>query len=409
MNRQPEVHREKPATRSFAGKAVDLLASVKFAVAVIILIAAACVAGTILPQGAEAAAYVQKNPDAAVRFAVFERFGLTHVFSARWFIALLCVLAATVMACSTRRLATVQRASGFAKRRALGSLLTHLSILFILAGGVVRGVWGEKGFVELREGQATAHFHSGNGTRPLPFTLGLTKFEIETDAAPAAVAKTPAETAPTMVVQWVQRELQAIIPAAAGTVKELTPQGETPSPENTFRVEILRYVPDFAVDTATREVTSRSSEPNNPAVLVAVNGPEYQNHRWVFARFPDFTMHEDGTAGRPSPLRLIYQYEKPGSSPRISGSIKNYKSTVSLVDNGSLVGERTLAVNRPLKFRGYTFYQTGYNPDDLTWTSLEVVRDPGVPLVYSGFVLLIGGLFVVFYLNPWLASREATA
>jgi cytochrome c biogenesis protein ResB len=66
-------------------------------------------------------------------------------------------------------------------------------------------------------------------------------------------------------------------------------------------------------------------------------------------------------------------------------------------------------VNRPLTFKGYTFYQSGYDPNDLSWTSLEVVRDPGVRLVYLGFILLIGGLFTVFYLNPWLTLREVKA
>jgi hypothetical protein len=407
MSRQPEVHRAQIAKKSLAERAIDLLASVKFAVGVIVVITAACIAGTILPQGAEVAAYVQKNPSAADHMALFNTLGLTHVFSARWFIALLCVLATTVMVCSTRRLATVKRASGSAQRRALGSMLTHLSVLFILAGAVVRGIWGEKGWIELRQGERIAQFNGDKGARTLPFALQLTKFEIETDTPAAKPGEIHSEHSPTVVVQWTARALQAVIPAQAGTIKDVTPQGETPSPHNTFRIQILKYVPDFTVDTVTKEVTSRSSEPNNPAVLIAVNGPEYHNHRWVFARFPDFTMHEDGSAGTPSPLRLVYQHETASLRPQVRPAIKNFRSTVQLVDPGGAIGERTLAVNSPLKFKGYTFYQTGYNPDDLTWTSLEVVRDPGVPLVYAGFVLLIGGLSTIFYLNPWLSAREA--
>jgi hypothetical protein len=155
-------------------------------------------------------------------------------------------------------------------------------------------------------------------------------------------------------------------------------------------------------------VVTRSAEPNNPAVLVAVNGPNYQNHRWVFAKFPEFTMHEDGSQITDSPLRLIYQNEGSAPQPAITGSIKNFKSTVKLLENGNAVGNRTLAVNSPLKFKGYTFYQASYNANDLSWTSFEVVRDPGVPLVYAGFIFLVGGLFIVFYLNPWL-SRKAIA
>ena len=59
-----------------------------------------------------------------------------------------------------------------------------------------------------------------------------------------------------------------------------------------------------------------------------------------------------------------------------------------------------MAVNLPFTYHGYTFYQTNYNPDDLTWSAMQVVKDPGVPIVYSGFILMMIGLTMVFWLNP---------
>jgi len=43
----------------------------------------------------------------------------------------------------------------------------------------------------------------------------------------------------------------------------------------------------------------------------------------------------------------------------------------------------------------------------LSWSTLEVVRDPGVVVVYSGFALLMVGLLIIFYLNPWLSQLSA--
>jgi hypothetical protein len=173
----------------------------------------------------------------------------------------------------------------------------------------------------------------------------------------------------------------------------------------------LKYIPDFIVDTQTHEVTSRSNEPRNPAILVAVNSPTYHNHRWLFAKFPDFAMHtKDGDATGPSPLEMVYQNHDPTEHKLMpTGPIKSFKSTIKLVEGELVVGERTVEVNRPFQYKGYTFYQSGYNPNDLSYTSFQVVKDPGVPIVYTGFSLMIAGLLIVFYLNPWFEARRKAA
>jgi len=356
---------------------VNLLASVKFAVAVVAIIAVACVAGTLLPQGADVAKYVAKNPGAADQMARLGMVGLTNVFHSWWFIGLLCLLAATVATCSTRRFATVRRATGATRRHALGSMLTHISILLILAGGVIRGVWGQKGYLEFREGQTAQHFVTERGSQPLPFGIHLARFEIET--------YTPAteESCSHLLVAWPDKNLQASLPVTVGAAQTF----------GDFKITVLQYIPDFMVDAQTKEVSSRSSQPRNPAILVAVAGATYNNHRWLFAKFPDF-----GHAPNASPLQMAYQNHGADQMP--TGPIKSFKSTVHLPN-----GEHTVEVNRPLRYGGYTFYQSGYNPRDLSYTSFQVVKDPGVPVVYAGFGLMLAGLFVVFYLNPWLSGR----
>jgi hypothetical protein len=402
----------KPVERSqsLASRVADRLGSVKFAVAVVIIIAIACVAGTLIPQGMDVAKYTRHYPDAADRMELFGKLGLTHVFNSVWFIGLLCTLASSVAVCSTRRFATVLRTSGYARHRAFGSMLTHISILLILTGGVIRAVWGEKGYIELREGRTNGQFVTENGVQPLPFAIHLAKFEIETydGAKPGGDSgkMDPAQSKPGdccdgLLVARPDNNLKATLPIKVG-VEQLFCE---------FRITVLKYIPDFIVDVQTHDVTSRSNEPRNPAILVAVNGPTYQNHRWLFARFPDFTMHtkETGQTG-PSPLEMVYQSHGAVEHKMTpTGPIKSFKSTLTLVEGKSIVGERTVEVNRPFGYRGYTFYQSGYNPDDLSYTSLQVVKDPGVPVVYTGFSLMIVGLFIVFYLNPWLDARRKAA
>ncbi|HUK81519.1 MAG TPA: cytochrome c biogenesis protein ResB [Verrucomicrobiae bacterium] len=368
-----------PPTKPLTARVFDRLASVKFAVTVVIIIAVACLVGTLLPQGADVARYLAKHPEAATRFDLLDKVGLTHVFSSWWFVGLLCVLSSSVAVCSTRRFATVRRTTGFARGRALGSMITHISFLLILAGAVIRGVWGQKGYLEFREGQTVGQFVDARGPQPLPFGIHLAKFEIE---------RYDHQNAEQLLVSWPEKNLKAALPVRLDVEQKF---GE-------FTLKILRYVPDFVVDMQTREITSRSNEPRNPAILVAVNGPTYHNHRWLFAKFPEF-----GHGTTASPLQMAYLAKSA------DGPIKSFKSTLDIVEGDAIVKSKTIEVNSPISYKGYTFYQSGYNPEDPSYTSLQVVKDPGVPVVYTGFSLMIVGLFIVFYLNPWLNERRKQA
>jgi len=48
------------------------------------------------------------------------------------------------------------------------------------------------------------------------------------------------------------------------------------------------------------------------------------------------------------------------------------------------------------------------NPDEVEIGRgvIHAAREAGVPVVYAGFSLMIVGLFIVFYLNPWLETRR---
>ena len=168
---------------------MDRLASVKFAVTVVVIIAVACVAGTLIPQGADVAKYIRHDPDAAGHMELLGKLGLTHVF-----------FRSGLSACSARsRRPWRYAARGGLARSAherlrpiprFGSMLTHISILLIFNGRSNPGVWGEKGYIELREGETNAQVVTKNSTKPLPFAIHLTKFEIETsDRSGAGVGR----------------------------------------------------------------------------------------------------------------------------------------------------------------------------------------------------------------------------
>jgi cytochrome c biogenesis protein ResB len=69
-------------------------------------------------------------------------------------------------------------------------------------------------------------------------------------------------------------------------------------------------------------------------------------------------------------------------------NIRDFQSDVSFVEDGKTALNKRIEVNRPAGYKGYSFYQAGYDKDRPDWSNLEVVKDPGAGIVFFGFVLL---------------------
>lgn len=245
----------------------------------------ACALATFLPQGAAAERYFSSLPSSDLWRSAAATVGFTHIFSSWWFIGLLFILASGVAVCAASRLAVARHATGVEIRRGLASALTHLSLLLIFAGGVVRVVFGELGTINLREGEATDRFTHVSGTTALPFAMRFEQLHVEFEAVPR--------------------------------------------------------------DTA--------------------------------------------------------------SATAIAGSVvKDARSSVEIVSGGRAT-RAIIGVNQPLVRDGYRVYQVGDPARHSGVGKFQVVRDPGMPLVYTGFGLLLAGLVFTLYINPWLNSRRTLA
>jgi hypothetical protein len=94
---------------------------------------------------------------------------------------------------------------------------------------------------------------------------------------------------------------------------------------------------------------------------------------------------------------------------RKEDSDRDYLSAVSVIEDGRTVRTQTVEVNHPLRHGGLAIYQSDFNPQDETFSGFQVVRDPGLPLVYAGFVLCTVGVLLAFYIGPLLARRRREA
>ncbi len=278
------------------------------------------------------------------------------VYYSWWFLALLAAFSFNCLACVLKRIA-FQRAH-------IGSIITHLSVLVILAGALASFLWTERGVVELAEGQETDAFTIGSRQQPLGFSLRLEDFDI----------------------QWygsgpLEYDIRVIVGDSLKRKYLLKEQQEQGVEDSGYAVSVLEYMPDFALDEQNLPF-NRSVDPNNPAVRLRVRTPHGEETRWAFANHPDIGMGDNDPH-----IRIFFVWEP---------MIKEFASTVRFSGTQQ---ERVfkVKVNHPAVFGGYTFYQSGYDAENPDWTSLEVARDPGAGIVFAGFFLLNAGLIMVFF------------
>ena len=404
---------------------IRFLSSVKLAIALLIILAVASIVGTLIPQGRTAEEY-------AVRYgglsSAFIRLQLTAVYHSLWYLALLGLFALNLLVCTLTRLSPkVRRArrphlaadpkslaaarikdrfkrtgpladaqadvqsglkrAGYRVRSSVeggracllgrkrtaglfGSDIVHAGLLVIIAGGIASGLGGFKTSIPLKEGEVAAVPKAG-------FEVRLDEFA--TEYYPDGAVKDWKSTV--TVLEGGKPVLTEIVdvnhPLAhkgfnlyqmdygsdweSVTLEVWAKKKSDPAflrkfnlkpgdkaalgdPEGT-EVFVRRFLPDFVLGEANQPET-RSLQPNNPAALVeGYRGGAKAFDGWIFAQYPDFAqMH--GAEG----ADLVFE------------------------------------------LKGYTAGE---------YSVLEAAKDPGVPLVWLGSILLMAGLAVAFYWPTW--------
>lgn len=201
----------------------------------------------------------------------------------------------------------------------------------------------------------------------------------------------------------------------------------------TLRVD--KYLPHFNFDLQSKTAVSASDRPENPTLEVTVmRDGEAPSRTWLFANNPGFSMGGHGGKGDDLAKRVTYrlrraevvlelsQHDKVLTPPEgarlaLGGStalfpqgvwfvsfhekgdrIKQYHSTVSIIDGGKVAVERApLSVNSPIAYGDFHLYQSNYRAWDLNYSGIQVVKDPGLTAVYAGMILMMLGVFYVLY------------
>lgn len=79
---------------------------------------------------------------------------------------------------------------------------------------------------------------------------------------------------------------------------------------------------------------------------------------------------------------------------------KKFQSKVITYTKSGTTGEAVIEVNQPIKLAGYNLYQQSYDEKKGKWSTvstLMVVRDPWLPVIYTGIFMLIAGALAMMY------------
>ena len=93
------------------------------------------------------------------------------------------------------------------------------------------------------------------------------------------------------------------------------------------------------------------------------------------------------------------RYSEDKFLPSYRGAVRDYISSLAVIENGKTVAEKDVEVNHPLHYGGYYFYQHSYDAQDGQYSVLMVVSDTGLGLVYAGYVVLCASIIWHFWLR----------
>ena len=472
------------------------LSTVQAGVVLMTALMVCTILGTVILQGLPAEDFARRYGALA---APLQAMALTDVFHA-WFFRALAGLLALASAVSI-----VRRQHTLLRWRNLGILSAHVSVLVVLAGALLGTLMGAKGMIHLQVGESAGNFRvdakaQAKGQPPqvqgLGFAVRLDKFELDRHAQEfnfytygrndkgeytmissdrPRKGATVGQPAPGSGVQvTVTRVLNNAVRQLVGarhSIKLRDGQSIAVEPGKTYDIAdgykllVERWLPDFSMDMASKTASSKSDEPNNPALVVRIAPPGEEpaaaKLQYLFGREDMREMMGQGGHGNGQGSPFAYYFELanatsawiegplggyspavevevkwPGSVPEKAmlrgkdsppiklgadrmlsfhekpNDIKNYNSTLTILQGGKEILTQRIQVNKPLRYQGIDFYQSNYDPDNPNYSGLQVVKDPGLPIAEFGLWLLFFGTLHAVALRdrrlPRLRTREVS-
>ena len=416
--------------------------SVKLTVILLLSLAFTSIIGTLIPQN--------QNPDAylhaygAFRYQLLSALGIFDMYHSWWFQGLLILLTVNIVVCSIDRLSSSWKvifnrnpkvnperfskrsdAHTFTNKRdvdtlveayqpvvarrfghcrvtrseegavlyaekgrlsRLGVYIVHLSVILLLIGGLVGSFWGFEGFVNIPEGEAvdTIRIRNTGGLHRLDFQIRCDDFNME------------------LYDTGAPKEYRSSL--------SIIENGQTVFQKDIIVNDPLRYRGINIFQSSYGELSpEHTAKPQAPP-----SGPQEAYTLSFTSRASGMSYSSEAKLGEPVTIPeglgqfVVMGFEK-------EADFRGMAVGAALQGILTPAGGEPVEILLPLKFANFDKMRGGEviiavadqdheefspQPDEKRYyTGLQVTYDPGVWLVYSGFILMIAGCFVTFYLS----------
>jgi cytochrome c biogenesis protein len=403
---------------SISGRLWKTFASVKLTIVLLLVLAGTSIIGTLIPQNEEPISYVQAFGEFLYR--LFALLGLFDMYHSWWFITLILLLVINIVVCSIDRIKANRKIlfvrhprlnlaryrqlkikseynkncdaaqlkilyppavsrnfryqrleetdSGFAlyaesgRWTRFGVYIVHLSVVILLIGGLIGSIFGIDGFVNIPEGETvqSIQLRNSNHKMQLDFAIRCDDFNVEFYDSGAPKEFRSSLTILKKGKAVLQKDIIVNDPLRYAGISLFQSSYGNLTPNEV----ILNFT-----NQATGMVYSKKAKIDEPIIIPEGLGS------FVLKRFTpqaDFRGHNIGEA-------FIGELTAPDGS--------------------------TVDVTLPLKFPSFDKMRRGtifIAVADFVpryFTGLQVSKDPGIWVVYTGFILMIIGIYITFFMS----------
>jgi hypothetical protein len=281
-------------------------------------------------------------------------------------------------------------------KKKVGIILLHLGVILLLIGQLLTGLFARETMMRMDEGQ----------------TLGYSESPREVELAVIDTTDPSFDQVVAIPENVLAREGTIQHPTLPFTLKI---EHFFPNSRLLMRARAPEAPPSLATAGLGKEVaiseeprTVRDDERDLSAAYVELTGVQGSLGTWLVSNavtsWQSLTVNDHTyslvmrphRSYKPFVLTLLHFDHDRYAGTDIP---KNFSSQVRLVDlEQNEHRDIRISMNDPLRYRGYTFYQAGFDNNDKT-TILQVVKNPAMLLPYIACGLVAAGLLVQFSMH----------